>query len=243
VEVPLTTRATGIDISSYQGAPDWNKVKTANLSFCFIKSSEGNGYRANYLPQWEGAGSIGLLRSCYHYHIGVVPGNTQADYFMDYATQGELPPVIDFEDSAGIKSGISGAQMFRNLQTYLKRIEAYWHVKPIIYTGYWFIWMCQQSSPDYNYQWMTEYPLWIANYTQDPTGEPYRPDGWPWKFYQYSSKGAVPGIEGRVDMDVYNGTVDELRAWAGVGEIKPPEPSIEERLTALEKRVTNLEKG
>ena len=85
-----------------------------------------------------------------------------------------------------------------------------------------FLWACLQESPEYDARWLAAYPLWIAHYTKDPAIDPSRPSWWPWKFYQYTSSGAVKGIVGRVDLNVYNGTVEELRAWAGIAE--PPVP-------------------
>lgn len=76
----MAEQARGIDISSYQDPPytklpiDWGQVATAGLDFAFVKVSEGTGYRAEYKSQWDGAGSIGLLRSGYHYLHGEVGG-------------------------------------------------------------------------------------------------------------------------------------------------------------------------
>jgi lysozyme len=227
-------RATGIDVSAWNNVTDWQAVKTdpQNLTFVFIKSSEGMGYKANYKPQWDGAGSIGLLRSCYHYHHGEVNGAAQADYFMAWATKGELPPVIDFEDADTLRtSEISGAAMFENLRVCAKRIESVWKIKPILYSGFWFIWQCMQESPEYDARWMAEYPLWIAHYTGNPDVDPSRPSWWPWKFYQYTSSGAVKGIAGRVDLNVYNGTLEELRAWVGI--LPPEELTDKQKLDIL----------
>lgn len=213
--------AYGIDISAWNNVTDWQAVKSdpQNIKFCFIKSSEGAGYRADYKSQWDGAGSIGLLRANYHYHHGEVNGAYQADYFMAWATKGELPPVIDFEDADTLRTAeITGAAMLENLRSCLKRIETVWKIKPIIYTGYWFLWACLQESPEYDARWMAEYPIWIASYTGSPDIYPSMPSWMKYKFYQYTSSGAVKGIVGRVDMNVYAGTIEELRAWVGITE-------------------------
>ena len=34
----------GIDVSHYQGAVDWKKVKTAGIAFAYAKATEGNTY-------------------------------------------------------------------------------------------------------------------------------------------------------------------------------------------------------
>ncbi len=36
---------------------------------------------------------------------------------------------------------------------------------------------------------------------------------WPWRFWQHSDRGQVDGINGPVDFNVFNGTVEELQAF------------------------------
>jgi len=43
------------------------------------------------------------------------------------------------------------------------------------------------------------------------------PNGWfQWTFWQYSEKGSLNGINTKVDLDLFNGTLDELYKLAGV---------------------------
>lgn len=210
-------QAKGIDLSAWNQVADWTQVGKAGLSFAFIKATEGNGYKADYKAHWDGAGSVGLLRSNYHFFRGAVSGTLQADYFLKRATKGELPPVVDFEDGEGLAlSSVTGQVMLDNLRACLERIESAWNCLPIIYTGNWYLEMCFAESRSYNPRWLTKYPLWIAHYTNNPDVPPARPAWWDWTFYQYSSSGSVPGIVGRVDQNVFRGTVEELRSWAGI---------------------------
>lgn len=77
--------------------------------------------------------------------------------------------------------------------------------------------------------------LWIARYADfldEQVNEPWDEgsnvaprDYDDWKFWQYSSKG--PGgqygvVSASIDMNVFNGTLDELREWAGLHEPNPP---------------------
>ncbi|EHU0086763.1 hypothetical protein KY050_004532, partial [Escherichia coli] len=38
-------------------------------------------------------------------------------------------------------------------------------------------------------------------------------DGMAWRFWQYSDRGQVDGINGPVDFNVFNGTVEELQGF------------------------------
>jgi lysozyme len=49
------------------------------------------------------------------------------------------------------------------------------------------------------------YPYWIAHYYVDSV----RYDG-DWKFWQHTDYGTIPGIDGRVDLNVFNGSVSSL---------------------------------
>src|SRR5262249_29965707 len=58
-------------------------------------------------------------------------------------------------------------------------------------------------------------PLWVANYT---SGCPKIPAPWTnWVFWQYSESGTTPGLTHAVDMDVFNGTFEQLKAFANSG--------------------------
>jgi hypothetical protein len=60
---------------------------------------------------------------------------------------------------------------------------------------------------------LASYPLWVANYG---VSCPSLPSVWSgWRFWQYAETGRVAGVSGDSDVNVWNGTLDELRAFAG----------------------------
>jgi lysozyme len=216
-------RAKGIDVSSWNNVTDWQAIKAAGYSFTFIKSTEGNGYADTDTSKWDGAGSVNILRSNYHFLRLTVSGRAQADWFLAHAKKGELPPVIDFEDGENLMlEEYTGRDAFEIARAFLTRVYEVWGQRCIFYTGQWYLYLCFNESPDYDARWLADYPLWIANYIGGAELEPQRPSWWPWTFYQWTSSGAVPGVVGRVDLNVYKGTLDELRTWAGVAVVSPP---------------------
>src|SRR2546430_17038105 len=58
--------------------------------------------------------------------------------------------------------------------------------------------------------------LWVANWGASC---PTMANGYAaWKFWQTADSGSVPGINaGGVDHDVFNGSIDDLRAYANAG--------------------------
>ena len=75
--------------------------------------------------------------------------------------------------------------------------------------------------------WAMQYPIWIAQWLTPPIREESQPTparGWqPWLFWQYSNVGEVQGVYDDkertkltpVDMNYFNGTIEELYQFAG----------------------------
>jgi lysozyme len=56
-----------------------------------------------------------------------------------------------------------------------------------------------------------DYPLWIAQYTS--AKQPAKMAPWPtWTFWQYTSKGSIPGLKGNFDINRFNGDLTALKA-------------------------------
>jgi lysozyme len=80
-------------------------------------------------------------------------------------------------------------------------VESHYGVKPIIYASYKF------KEKYLNDSIFNTYPYWIAHYYVDSV----RYEG-KWQFWQHSDVGTVPGIDNDVDLNVFNGTLEDLRA-------------------------------
>ena len=47
---------------------------------------------------------------------------------------------------------------------------------------------------------------------------PLMPAGWDtWRFWQYSEQGLVDGVEGFVDLNIYNGSLEDFQAFVSGG--------------------------
>lgn len=196
--IPEAYSIHGIDVSKYQRMIAWEevqamKVKEIKLGFVFIKATEGIG---NTDPQfgrnWKRSKEAGLYRGAYHFFIASKDGKMQAENFINTVElePGDLPPVLDIEQL----NGTSAAELRKEAKEWLEVTEAYYHVKPIIYTNVDF----------YNRNLGREfdgYPLWVAHYYQ-----PEQPRiGRGWVFWQHSDEGRVNGILSKVDFNVFNG--------------------------------------
>ncbi|WP_025685336.1 GH25 family lysozyme [Paenibacillus maysiensis] len=199
--------AQGIDVSHYNGTIDWQQVAAAGKTFAFIKATEGTTYQDNqFLANVQGARDASILVGAYHFlNATTTDGARQeaANFARALESAGgrlDLPPVLDYENNP---KGLSPAQISEVAHAFLDETEKLTGRLPIVYTGNVF---ASKFDPTFSM-----YKLWVARYstTQKPTAVPAWDNWWAW---QYSSTGSVPGIRGNVDLDEFNGTIDELRS-------------------------------
>ena len=193
----------GIDVSYYQEAIDWPRVRRAGIRFAFIRLSDGAAQRdPRFATNWAEARRAGVARGAYLFFRPDQDIAAQADLMIG-AMRGrdpdDLPPVIDIEADAGLPAAVVAARA----RAWIDRVRASLGVEPIVYTGS-DLWRTGGG------QALASQPLWIAHYTQ---GCPTLPSPWTrWTFWQHTDRGAVPGIEGAVDLDLFAGTLGELHA-------------------------------
>jgi lysozyme len=109
---------------------------------------------------------------------------------------GDLPPVLDIEQTYGI----APEKLRERAKEWLQTVQDYYHVQPIIYTNVDFYKQILKDDFD-------AYPLWVAHYLQKERPSIYRA----WAFWQHSESGRVDGILTKVDFDVFNGDSTEFR--------------------------------
>ena len=206
VDYPDGYAIHGIDVSHYQGKIDWQtlhnnaEINHTPLRFIMIKATEGSNRLDNrFRDNFHQAREHGFIRGAYHFWSNRTSARQQASFFIRNVNleQGDLPPVLDVEQKSKRKT----LQEFRSeILTWLDIVESHYGVPPIIYTNYKFK-LDYLSGEEFQ-----RYPYWIAHYYVDKLEY----DG-PWKFWQHTDAGKLPGIKGYVDFDVYNGSDYDLR--------------------------------
>ena len=203
--LPVNYKVHGIDVSHHQGEIDWQAVKATEkqeypIRFVFMKATEGGDYKdRRFADNFREAGEAGLIRGAYHFYNPNTDPIRQADFFISQAklAKGDLAPVLDIERKPRNK-----AQLQADLKKFLNRLEQHYGVKPIIYTSYKYM-ERYLDAPEFK-----AYPLWIAHYYVDVLSY----EG-AWQFWQHTDYGTVPGIEENVDLNVFNGSLDELQRY------------------------------
>ena len=244
----MADRALGLDVSVWQdnnSTPqmvDFNKAKSAGASFVFMKASQGVALDQDFVMNWQNAGNAGILRSVYHYlDFKHKPANKTANQWaIDQAVffwgvvknlKYSFPPVCDYEDSGGLPAATI-ALAFKN---FLESFFTLSGVRCMIYTSSGF-WSVYGSADPY---WLL-YPVWWAQYYyQNVPNNPHLNSPFSaWKFWQYTDKGdgAKYGCESKqVDLNYYNGTVEQLYQYANVPLPAPSDPNKAARLDELDR--------
>ena len=189
----------GIDVSHYQSYIDWDKVAKQDVHFAFIKATEGESFQDTMFDRnWLALDEVNLKRGAYHFFRPTLSATDQAENFADLVTleTGDLPPVLDVE----VMDGVSKVELINGIRTWLYLTEIKFGIKPIIYTNLKFYYKNLAGHFD-------DYPVWIARYSN---WKPKLPAQKEWEFWQYGNKGRIAGINGDVDFNVFNGTIQDL---------------------------------
>ena len=196
-------KAIGIDVSEYQGNIQWQDLgaieETYAINFVFIRATVGDDrLDRKFNKNWLQAKENKIIRGAYHYYRPNENSLDQAELFIKSVqlSKGDLPPVLDIEQ---LPKNQSIEQLKVGLRKWLQAVEAHYKVRPIIYTG-------EKYYGSFLKEEFSDYLFWIANYNfyrekiQDN-----------WLFWQFTERASLPGIEGNVDVNIFNGDLQQLQ--------------------------------
>ena len=181
----------GIDVASHQGAIDWRAVADDDISFAYIKATEGGDFTdERFARNWREAGAVGLGRGAYHFFTLCTPGVDQARHLLATVPVDDdaLPPAVDLELAGNCTARPSQAQVRRELADFLAAVEAAWGRPTVLYIG-------DDWEQAYPTRGLGDRPLWHRRILR-------RPDVDGWAIWQVHGLAHVDGIEGRVDLDI-----------------------------------------
>lgn len=200
--IPKGYSVYGIDISHHQGKIDWEKLERENpkenpIRFVYMKACEGKDHKdTQFDTNWKMAKEHGFTRGAYHYFSPYSTGLEQATMFIKTVKieKGDLAPVIDVEEKPKDR-----ALFMQELKIFIAELEQHYGIKPIIYSG-------KKYKERYlNDKYFDRFPTWIAHYYVDTLEVNQR-----WTLWQCSDRGRLPGISRNVDINIFNGTPNNL---------------------------------
>jgi len=264
----ISKTTLGIDVWEGQLEIDEQTILDNGVEFIIIRVNDMNGGHhkdAGFDKQWAEAENF--IRAPYFVYNPWVSGSQNYSYMRSI-----LPPGVRvFMPDIEVKyTGYSPLIYAQQVEAFVKlSIDA--GLKPVNYSGTWFMgylsyWL---SYVDY---WWARYPTYLypsttTRLTWDAlktrlTNVAWYPNcgisGAPCRLWQCTAdRYILPGTSRPIDVNVFNGTVQEMIEYYGFSDVQiparlkaqpepqpepQPEQPLEQKLAALEKRVAALEK-
>lgn len=195
----------GIDVSHYQGTINWNTVANDNVKFAIAKATGGDDYTdPMFNVNWQGMRENELVRGAYHFYYPNIDPIAQAKYYLKTVNgflQKDLPPILDIE----VTEGQDASSIVKGALRWIKKVESVTKRRPIIYSDNAFL------SEYLNHPELAQYPLWVADYSDEvaPLPSYWKKPGW--LMWQHSDSGQLEGISTNVDLDKFSGSLRQLR--------------------------------
>jgi len=231
----------GVDVSHWQRAVDWKLLRKAGVSFAVIKAGQGTRVRDPLLrAHFSGARDAGMVTGVYHWIDPTLPAARQIDHFMEICSGLEFNfTALDVEQywqswqewvEQHIVRCIAPELISTCAREAAQSLRAASNKPVVVYTSTSFVQTYAEPMQD----WLADWPLWLAYYPY-PRGRvniswenlrrehlpkikgpklPGGADGW--QFWQFSGdRFVLPGAETPLDMNFFNGSEEQLRAWCG----------------------------
>ena len=199
----------GIDVSEHNGLIDWQSVKNSGVQFAMIRCAY-RGYRNPIIVEDKyfdynvrNASAVGIKVGIYFFSQATSIGEAveEANYAISLAKRYNCityPIVIDTESSGaenndGRADGLSVAVRTNVVAAFCNQVQNSGYT-PMVYASRNWLYNNLEVTR------LLTYETWLAHYTESPSiKSDYKYD---YKMWQYTSSGSVPGVGGRVDLNI-----------------------------------------
>lgn len=195
----------GVDVSHHNSFIDWNQLRKENITFVYLKSTEGTEHKdRDYKRNYRVAKDAGLKVGTYHFYTFGEDGERQARHFIRQSTlqTGDLTPAIDVEHSTANRP-CNNKKSHEKMIAELKKLETALFKKygrhPIIYTN-------KECYKMYIKNYFPENRLWICDLHNEPGGEYNN-----WSIWQFSHTGKINGVTDNIDLNYYRYSFDDFK--------------------------------
>lgn len=188
----------GVDVSSWQGKIDWQKVKKDGKTFAILRIGTTKGKDTYFEENYKNAKAAGINVGCYFYTYATTVEGAKKDAQMVLSwldgKQLEYPVYYDMENSAQLGSGITTAKRTDMCITFLDMMSEKGWFAGTYANGNWFSNYLDKSRLGEKYE------LWLASWMN--SGLPSKDYSSQYGMWQYTDSGKVSGISTPVDLDV-----------------------------------------
>ena len=192
---------TGIDVSSHQQEIDWQRVKEAGVEFVFVRLGY-RGYETGLLTEdafalenLDGARAAGLSVGAYVFSqaLDTAEAEEEAAFALGILAGRELdlPLVFDWEyvSQEARTGGMDRQTLTECTLAFCRAVENAGYEPMVYFNG-------SQARDLLDLEELSGYRFWLAQYDHS-LPFPCRAD-----FWQYTDSGEVPGISGKVDLNL-----------------------------------------
>ena len=203
IDINALSKSYGIDVSHYQGEIDWDAVKNSGVTFAILKigeywsSSKKVIFDQFFERNYQACKRLGIAIGGYFYSYAFngSEANEEADICLSLIKNKkfELPIFLDVEDKLiknAVANGVASVESLTSAAvTFCERMSSAGYQGGVY------------ASRDFFYNYLNiptleRFAIWLAHYTSGQTDYTGKYD-----FWQYTSKGSVPGINGNVDLN------------------------------------------
>lgn len=184
----------GIDVSTWQGSIDFNRVKQSGINFVIIRAGYGSALSQKdkwYETNYARAKAAGLHVGAYWYSYAGSAGEAREEARVCKQVlsgkQFDYPIYFDIEEKSQLSRGRAFCDSL--IRAFCNEMEAGGY-----YAG--FYTSLSSALNNVSSDVRNRYAFWIAQWNSYCTYQGA------YGLWQYSSSGSVPGISGRVDMDI-----------------------------------------
>lgn len=213
----------GIDVSRHQGSWRWENIalyadrkgevyasgpqagaEVQPAFFVIMKATEGSDMQdPKYMENVAEARKGGIVKGAYHFMTTLSDIETQIENFISNAVveKGDFPPVLDIETPHKRIAEVGEDNIRKMALKWLNAVEAHYGVKPVIYTNDLFR-KKYLDTPAFR-----DYDFWLARYSEKG------PESGDWLLWQFTQTGRPRGISGHTDINIFDGTLAEFKAY------------------------------
>ena len=194
---------TAIDVSAYQEDIDWQKVADSGVEMAMIRAAFRGWGQAGVIKvdeyvhkNLQGADEVGLTVGVYFFSkaTSIEEVDEEIDILLDIIKDHNITGYVVFDWEYVSEEARTANVDARTLTDcslhFCKRVEEAGYVPMVYFNTYQGINLLELEE-------LKAYDFWLARYT-DRMNFPYRVRMW-----QYTDSGEVPGIKGKVDINVF----------------------------------------
>lgn len=202
----IKAKAIGVDVSSYNNSINWEAVKASGVDFCILRVggrgwSSGLPYDDSFFYSYlNGARAAGIKLGLYFYSTAITPEEAveEANFTLKRLAHAplEMPVYFDSEYSGEYPDGradlLSITQRTSLARIFCETIESAGY-KAGVYASQTFFGTTLDYLP------VSQYSIWLANYTRDQSLPTFFYD---YDIWQFTESGTIGGFSGGVDVNV-----------------------------------------